>query len=163
MNDIDTWLHLLSLCNNKFLKGLRIARRNVVDHQLTNWLESNVNTRHLTLMDAGNQHGNHQDNTIPPWILCYTCITTWCECLAKLRLDIVYRQGVAYEQNGPLIYIHDLTIQIVEFTFTHDRFLDQAIQTKEDKCDPLVDAIRAQGRNIRPLIVITAGLRGAIT
>jgi hypothetical protein len=44
----------------------------------------------------------------------------------------------------------------------HDKFLDQAIQTKEDKYNPLVDAIRAQGWNIRPLVVITAGLTGAI-
>jgi hypothetical protein len=44
----------------------------------------------------------------------------------------------------------------------HDRFLDQAIQTKEDKYNPLVSAIRAQGWNIRPLIVITVEVRGAI-
>jgi hypothetical protein len=36
------------------------------------------------------------------------------------------------------------------------------IQTKEDKYNMLVDAIRVQGRNIRPLIVITAGVSGAI-
>ena len=44
----------------------------------------------------------------------------------------------------------------------HDGFLDQAIQTKEDKYNPLVDAIRAQGSNIRPLILITTKVRGAI-
>ena len=42
-------------------------------------------------------------------------------------------------------------MQIIEFILTHDRFLDQAIQTKEDKYNPLVDALRAQGWNIRPL------------
>jgi hypothetical protein len=73
----------------------------------------------------------------------------------KLKPDIVHIQGDAYEQNGSLIPTLDLTIQIIEFTFTHDRFLDQAIQTKEDKYNPLVNAIRAQGWNIRPLIVIT--------
>jgi hypothetical protein len=36
-------------------------------------------------------------------------------------------------------------VQIIEFTFTHDRFLDQAIQTKEDKYTPLINSIRAQG------------------
>jgi hypothetical protein len=96
-------------------------------------------------LDTCNQHGNHQDNTIMPWILSCTCNTTQCECLAKLRPDIIYIQGVAYEQNGPLTCTLDLTIQIIEFTFTHDRFLDQAIQTKENKYNPLVDAIRAQG------------------
>ena len=114
------------------------------------------------LINAGNQHGNHQDNTIMLWTLSYTCNTTWCECLAKLRLDIIYIQGVAYEQNGSLISTPNLTVQIIEFTFTHDRFFDQAIQTKEDKYNMLVDTIRAQGCNIRPLIVITAWVRGAI-
>ena len=39
-------------------------------------------------------------------------------------MDTIYIQGVAYEQNGPLIPTPDLTIQIIEFTFTHDRFLE---------------------------------------
>ena len=38
-------------------------------------------------------------------------------CLSKLRLNIVYIQGVAYEQFGSLIPTLDLTIQIIEFTF----------------------------------------------
>jgi hypothetical protein len=97
-----------------FLKGLRIARHNAVIHQITNLLKSNVYTRHNALIIAGNQHGNHQDNTILPWILSCTCNTTRCECLAKLRPDIIYTQGVAYEQNGPLIPTPDLTIQIIE-------------------------------------------------
>ena len=113
MNDIDTWRHLLSLCNIKFLKGLRIARHNAAAHQLTNLLKSNIYTRHLTLINAGNQHGNHQDNTILPWTLSCTCNTTRYECLAKLRPDIVYIQGAAYEQNGPLIPTPDLIIRIV--------------------------------------------------
>ena len=108
-------------------------------------LISNLYTRHLTLINVGNQHGNHQDNTIPPWILSCTCNTTRCECLTKLRLDIIYIQGATYEQNGPPIPTPDLTIQILEFTFTHDGFLDQAIQTKEDNYNPLVDAISAHG------------------
>ena len=75
------------------------------------------------------------------------------------RPDIVYIQGVAYD---PLIPIPDLTIQIIEFTFTHNKFLDQAIQTKEDKYNPSINTLRAQGWNIRPLIVITVGVKGAI-
>jgi hypothetical protein len=116
----------------------------------------------LALSNDNNYHGNHQDNTIPPWILSCTCISTQCECLAKLRPNIVYIQGIAYEQNGRLLPTLDITIQIIEFTFTHDRFLDQAIQTKEDKYNLLVDTIRTQGWNIKPLIVITAWVREAI-
>ena len=90
------------------------------------------------------------------------CNTTQCECLAKLRPDIVYIQGVAYEQNGPLIPTPDLIIRIIGSTFTHDRFLDHTVQTKEDKYNLLINAIRKHDWNIRPLIVITVGGRGAI-
>ena len=35
--------------------------------------------------------------------------------LTIIRLDVVYIQGVAYEQIGPLIPTPKLTIQIIEF------------------------------------------------
>jgi hypothetical protein len=106
-------------------------------HQLTDLLKLNVHTRHLTLINVGNQHGNHQDNTIPPWILSCTCNTTQCDCLANLRPDIVYIQGVAYEQNGPLIPTPDPTIQTIEFTFTHDRFLEPSHTNKRRQIQPI--------------------------
>ena len=40
--------------------------------------------------------------------------------------------------------------------------LTKPYNTKEDKYNPLVGVIRAQGWNIRPLIVIITGVRGAI-
>ena len=98
---------------------------------------SNVCTRHVTLISIGNQHSNHQDNTILPWTLSCTCSITHCECLAKLRLDIVYIQGVACEQNGPLIPTPNLTIQIIIFTFTHGRFLDQSHTNKRRQMQPI--------------------------
>ena len=112
INDKDDWPHLLFLCNNKSLEGLRSARHNDVAHQLTNLLKSSIYIRQLTLIIVGNQHGNHQDNTILPCILSCTCNTTQSECLAKLRLDIVYIQSVAYERS--LVPTLDLTIQIIE-------------------------------------------------
>ena len=144
-NDNDTWPHLLSLCNNKFLKGLRIARHNVTTHQLTNLLKSNEHIRHLTLTSVGKQHGNQQDNTTLSWILRCTCNNTQCECLAKLQPDVVYIHGATYKQNDPLIPTPNLTIQSIEFTFTHDKFIEQSIQTKETNYNPLIDAIKAQG------------------
>lgn len=38
-NNIDILPHLLFICENKFLKGFQIARRNVVAHQLANLLK----------------------------------------------------------------------------------------------------------------------------
>ena len=156
-NDKDTWPHLLSLCNNKSLKGLRIASHNTTTHQLTNLLKPNEHTRHLTLTNTIKQHGNQQDNTIPPWILRCTCNNTRCECLAKLRPDIIYIHGATYKQNNPLIPTPDLTIQIIEFTFTRDGFIKQAIQTKETKYNLLIDYKSTRLEN-EPLITITRGV-----
>ena len=33
---------------------------------------------------------------------------------------IIHIQGATYKQQGPLIPTQDLTIQFIEFTFTHD-------------------------------------------
>ena len=134
----------LYVCNNKTLTCLRIAR-NAAAHLLANLLKSYIHTRHLILINAGNQHGNCQNNTIPPWSLTCTCNTTHCESLPKLRPHIVV-QGAAHKQNGPLIPNLDLTIQIIEFM--HDRFLDYAIPTKEDKYDPLTDAMKHKARKL---------------
>ena len=87
-NDKDTWPHLLSLCENKFLKGLWIARHNIAVHQVTNLLKSSIHTRHFTLTNARTINSTPQGNTIPAWITCCTCNTSNCACLAKLRLNI---------------------------------------------------------------------------
>ena len=139
IKDEDTWLHLLSLWTINFLrhKNRKTHWHCPPTHQPTKI--KCIHTRHLTLIFASNQHGNYQNNTIPPWLLSCTCNTAQCECLAKLRPEIVYIQDATYEQNGPLIL--DLTIRIIKFTFTHN---DQAVQTKEDKYNPLINAIRAQ-------------------
>ena len=69
--------------------------------------------------------------------------TTQCGRPTKLTPDIVYIQGATYEQ-WPTLPTPDLIIQIIEITFTHDRFLDQALQMEEYKYNSLIDAIRAQ-------------------
>lgn len=66
-NDQDTWPHLLSLCNLKFLKGLRITRHNAATQQITILLKCNTQTRHYTLTNVGNNEECPHDNTIPLW------------------------------------------------------------------------------------------------
>lgn len=68
----------------------------------------------------------------------------------KIRVDIVYLQGHAYEHNGTLISTFDLTIQIIEYASTCDRILDRPMQIIEDKYNPLINAIRARGWEIKP-------------
>ena len=68
-DDKDTWPHLLSLCNHKFFKALKIARHNIATHQLINLLKSCIHTKHYTLTNIGNKGDLPHDSTTPPWIL----------------------------------------------------------------------------------------------
>lgn len=60
--------------------------------------------------------------------------------------------GASHDQTCPLLPNPNLRVQIIEFTFTHDRFTDQAIKTKRDKYKPLITAIKEQGWKVNPLI-----------
>ena len=51
---------------------------------------------------------------------------------------------------------------LIEFTYCHDRFLDQALSHKHNKYDPLINTVQKQGWQTNPLITITAGVGGAI-
>lgn len=66
------------------------------------------------------------------------------------------------EQSGPLLPNPELHIQTIEFKYTHDKNINQAINTKTNKYNPLIIAIKAKGWNINLLEVITTGVGGAI-
>lgn len=68
----------------------------------------------------------------------------------------MYNQGATQEQTGPLIHAPNPTVQTIEFTFIYDRYMDQAIKTKQDKYNPLITAIKANGWLVSPLIAIIA-------
>lgn len=65
--------------------------------------------------------------------------------------------GASRDQTCPLLLDPNLTVQVIQFTFTHDRFTYQAIKTKRDNCNPLITAIKAQGWKVNPLIIIILG------
>ncbi len=62
----------------------------------------------------------------------------------------------------PLIPTHTYTVQFIDFTYCHDRFPEQAVTHKQTKYDPLINSIRNNGWNAKPLITITIGVRWAI-
>lgn len=130
-NDKDTWPHMLFTCKHKFLKGLIITRHNATTHQLSYLLRSCIHTRHHTFKNFGKI--DNQSQEIMPWRLPCSCLTT--KCIPTPRL----------------------TIHIIKFTFTHDRYTTPAIETKIDKYNPLIEAIKTQG-----WLVITARVHGSI-
>ena len=136
--------------HHKFLKGLQIARHNAITQQIANLLKSNSHTWHYTLTNANCNLERPQDHIIPSWLLP-------CTCLARLCQDIMHIHGATQEQDGPFLHALNLAIQIIEYTFTHDKFIDQAIRTKQNKYNPLISAIEEQGWIVNPLIIITVG------
>ena len=161
-NERDTWPHLLSTCEHPFLKGLRIARHNKAVHLLTQTLQANKNTRFFTLTNAGNFNNQPQEQTVPGWLLQCTCHPNTCHCQAKLRPDILCVIGAPKQAQPPLSPSPNHTIQLIEFTYCHDRFPEQAITHKHAKYDQLINTIQNTGWKTNPLITITAGVRGAI-
>ena len=148
------------LCNNIFFKGLRIARHNAIAQQLTNLLKSYVYSRHLTLINTVTNMATTKTNHPAMDTKLHTQHhTMWMPHKTKIGQRLHTRRCI-WKKKSTTTPV--LTIQIIEFTFTHDRFLDQAIQIKEDKYNPLVGAIRAHGWNSRLRTVITVGLRGAL-
>ena len=68
----------------------------------------------------------------------------------------MYIQGATQNQSSPFLQAPTIDVQIIIYTFTHDRFMDQAIKIKENKYNPPLTTIKEQGWTIYPLIIITA-------
>jgi hypothetical protein len=112
--------------------------------------------------NACNTNNNNQEQTVPEWLMECTCPQTRCQCHARLRPNILCIIGVPNHTSTPLLPSHTKTIQFIEFTYCHDRFLEHAITQKHTKYDPLINAIQSKGWKMNPLITITSGVRGAI-
>ena len=161
-NDRDTWPHLLSLCEHPYLKGLRISKHDKAVDLIAQTLQANKNTRFFTLSNAGKTNNKPPDQTIPYWLLKCTCLHTPCQCHARLKPNILCIIGIPNQTQTPMAPTPTAIVQLIEFTYCHDRFPEQAIIQKHSKYDPLINAIQNNGWKTNPLITITAGVRGAI-
>jgi hypothetical protein len=112
--------------------------------------------------NVGKIDNQPEDNTIPPWILPCSCLTIKCTFLSRLRPNIIYIQGAPCKQLGPHIPTPHLTIQIIEFTYTYIRYTTPIIETKRDKYNPLIEAIKTQGWQVNFLMLITTRVHGSI-
>ena len=61
-------------------------------------------------------------------------------------------KGDVLRQIGPLIPTLDLFIQILEFMFIHDKYIDQTIKKKTNNYNSLIEAIQAQDWKHKSLI-----------
>ena len=134
-----------------YLKGLRIARHNNVVHLITQTLQANKNTRYFTLTNAGKINNTIPEQTIPDWLIQCSCQQPPCNCQAKLRPDILCINGAPNHTQIPILPSPTRTIQFIEFTYCHDRFLEQAITSKHEKYDPIMNTIQNNGWQTKPI------------
>ena len=112
-------------------------------------------------MNIGTFNDNPQENTVPNWLLPCTCGTQRCHCNSQFRPDILCIKGLPCLTELPTTIDQTLTIQFIEFTYCNDRYSSETLEAKANKYKPLIENISALGWKIDPLIVITAGARGA--
>jgi hypothetical protein len=110
-------------------------------------------------MNAGIHNDLPLDNTVPTWLLPCTYNTPRCHCNARFKPDLLCVTGIPYQHQTPTTPTPTITIQFIEFTFCNDRFPLEAIDRKNHKYEPLLQAIQAHGWNVAPLMVLTAGVR----
>ena len=113
-------------------------------------------------MNARKFNGKWQENTISNWLLPCNCnsLTNRCECNARLRPDILCIQILPYNSEPPTWLQKNLTIQFIEFTYCNDRTSPEKIQEKTVKYENLINNIKAQGWNVYPILILTAGAWG---
>jgi hypothetical protein len=114
-------------------------------------------------MNAGKSDGQNHKNTVPNWLLPCICNnqTQRCQCNAKLKPDILCIRNHPYNAEPPTGPNSTLTVQFIEFTYCNDRYSTDKIQEYTRKYQGLVDAIKAKGWNVDPLLTLTAGARGS--
>ena len=131
-------------------------------HLITQTLQANKNTQFFTSTNSGNLNNKPPEQTIPYLFLKCTYPQTKCQCQAKLRPYILCIIGAHNSTQPSLVPIHALTIQLIEFTYYHDKFHDQTLTHKRNKYDPLINTLQINGWQTNPLVTITVGFRGAI-
>jgi hypothetical protein len=159
----DTWLHILLCCTEPHIHKLRINRHNKAVQEIRKFLISNNKSRCYTLMNAGKSDGQNHENTVPNWLLPCICNnqTQRCQCNAKLKPDILCIRNHPYNAEPPTGPNSTLTVQFIEFTYCNDRYSTDKIQEKTRKYQGLIDAIKAKGWNVDPLLTLTTGARGS--
>ena len=113
-------------------------------------------------MHAGKSDGQIHENTVPNWLLPCICNnqTQRCQCNAKLKPDILCICNHPYNVEPPMGPNPTLKVQFIEFTYCNNKYSPDKIQEKTRKYQGLINAIKARGWNVDPLLTFTARARG---
>jgi hypothetical protein len=160
-NDKDTWPPLLSTCEHPHLKRLRIARHNKATHLITQTLHANKNTRFYTDKCWQLKQPPARLNS-PRMASLMHMPTTTLPMPSQIKTRHPMHHWCPNQIQTPFSPSPNYTIQLIEFTYCHDIFPEQAITHKHTKYDPLINNIQNTGWKTNPLITINIRVRGAI-
>ena len=93
-------------------------------------------------MNVGVFNDNPQENTIPSWLLPYTCSTQRCHCNVRLKPNILCAKGLPYDAPPPNHIDPNLAIQFIEFKYGNDRLSQEAIDIKIEKINHLLKTLQ---------------------
>lgn len=103
---------------------------------------------------------NPQENTVPTWLLPYTCEQQICHCHVRFKPEMLHVKGLPYLSTPPLNPSDNLTIQIIKFTYTNNKFSRETINNIITKHQVSINNLSHHGWKIGLLVAITAGARG---
>jgi hypothetical protein len=132
MTQLDTWLHILLCCTEPH-------RYNKAVHKIRKLLKSNTKSRFI-LVNAGKSDAQTQENTVPNWLLPYSCRNQTQRCQCNARPDILCIQNHPYNAEPPQESNQTFTIQFIEFTYCNDKYSLAKIQEKIDKYLGLINS-----------------------
>ena len=155
----DMWLYVLLNYRQSHIYALRTKRHNKAIWTLRKLIVSSKHSRCYILMNAGTFNDNPQENAVPQCLLLCTYGLQKCHCNARFKPDIICVKGLPYQAYPPTISESNLKIQIIEFTYSNDRFSPETITRKTKKYQSLINNITNREWNVESLIVITASTR----
>ena len=113
-------------------------------------------------MNVGTYQNQPPGNTIPSWLLSFSCISHPCTCLARLKPDILIVKGLQKKSLPPEKPTKNISLHFIEFTFCHDRLSIEAIIRKKEKYNSLIESLGGMGWQVPKLHIISVGVRGGI-
>ena len=120
--------------------ALRTKRHNKAVWALRKLIVLSKHSRCYILMNARRFNDNLPENTVPSWLLPYTCSLQRCHYNARFKPDIICVKGLPYQANPPTTPENNLKIQFIEFTYYNDMFLPETITRKTEKYQPFIDS-----------------------
>ena len=137
-HSIDTWLHILLHCTRPHIHALQIQRHNKAIWEIRKLFLSHPDTRSYITMNVETFNQNPLKNTIPSWLVNYTCHTPRCHYIARFKPNILYITSLPYQASPPTNPDPRYTIHFIEFTYTNDRFFEERVQQNINKYTPLL-------------------------